>query len=116
MSKRFVKCIYRWFHRIFYNRSYRKIAQGLANCLVPPHTKEQKKEREIEALLYGVPEHDKPKIIEQFKHLSREIDPLKATGDIPPDSVKSTKANISNSSDGKKITFEDNRTNRKKRH
>ncbi len=119
MSKRFVGCICRWLRRTFNNLckiDASKDTRELANYLIPSITEEDKKEQRTQRLLNGARGYARKKAIEHFEHLSVEIDPLENTIDIPPDSVKSIKANISNSSDGKKITFEDNRANRKKRH
>lgn len=98
MWKKLVGRFCRWVHRI--SGKYCKIesnrtAKGLAKCLVlDPLTKEQKEEECRQRLLRGVDDKNKDKVIDHLNNLSKEIDPLENTKEIPDNSVKKVGINI----------------------
>lgn len=99
MFRSLIARICRWVHRIsgrYCTLDMDKNARGLAKCIMPdPLTKEEKDEGRLEELLRGVDDDKKDMILEHFKRLSGEIDPLDGEEEIPNGSIKKTGIDIS---------------------
>lgn len=103
----------------FWHRMVRKFKKYRIESQLNSKSKRDKVAREVvnnavfeNCRVYSGERLDEDKIAS----LGREVDLLEGVDEIQSDSVNSIKADIPIRSDGKRVVFEDNRTNRTKRN